>query len=302
MAEKVLITGASGALAKCVKRILLANNYSVVSLTTNKKKVNNTTVFHWDVTKKTVDPKALIDCSHIIHLSGFNIMKPWTGKNKNKMYESRIDAANLLYYTCLDLGVKPQTFISASAVGFYGIDAEGIKSENDLSSNDWLSKMCVDWENASKQFEDLGSRVVQMRISLLLSKDAGFLQPTLLSMRLGMGVVFGNGKQSIEWIHIEDAANFVYFAIQNQSVVGAYNLASDQKWTQYDFMKFIKNKIAKYALLIKLPSPVLKVLFGGRSVIVEGGCSLSVDKLLNSKFKFNFPTLESAINKELNHS
>ena len=302
MADKVLITGGSGALAKRVKRILLAEGYEVVTLTTNKKNVNNKTTFYWDVSKKILDPKALANCSHIIHLAGYSIIKPWTDYNKKMMYESRIDAAKLLYYSCVDLGLKPKTFISASALGYYGIDAKGTKVESDSSTDDWLSKMCVDWENAAQQFEALGSRVVKMRISLLLTKDAGFLQPTILSMRLGAGVVFGNGKQSIEWIHIEDAAKFVYFTIENKSVNGAYNMASEQKWTQYDFMKFIKSKVAKYAILIKLPSFVLRLIFGGRSVILVGGCSLSVDKLLSSGFKYDYPTLDSAINCELNKS
>jgi len=300
MADKVLITGASGSLANRVKRILITQGYEVITLSTNKPKVDNKSVYYWNVSEKLIDKNALIDCQHIIHLSGFNIMNQWTPKNKSIMYESRIDAAKLLYDSCQSLGVKPKTFISASALGFYGIDAKGVKSEDDSPSEDWLSKMCIDWESAAQQFEALGSRVIQMRISLLLSKDAGFLRPTVLSMRLGMGVVFGNGKQSIEWIHIADAAKFVYYAIENKSVRGAYNMASEQKWTQYDFMKFIKSKVAKYAILIKLPSFVLRLIFGGRSVILVGGCSLSVDKLLSSGFKYDYPTLESAINNELN--
>jgi len=299
MADKVLITGASGSLANRVKRILITQGYEVITLSTNKPKVDNKSVYYWNVSEKLIDKNALIDCQHIIHLSGFNIMNQWTPKNKSIMYESRIDAAKLLYDSCQSLGVKPKTFISASALGFYGIDAKGVKSEDDSPSEDWLSKMCIDWESAAQQFEALGSRVIQMRISLLLSKDAGFLRPTVLSMRLGMGVVFGNGKQSIEWIHIADAAKFVYYAIENKSVRGAYNMASEQKWTQYDFMKFIKSKVAKYAILIKLPLFVLRLIFGGRSIILVGGCSLSVDKLLSTGFKYDYPTLESAINKEL---
>ena len=159
--------------------------------------------------------------------------------------------------------------------------------------------MCVDWEKATQSFQSLGSRVVHIRISLLLSKDSGFLKPTMLSMRLGVGVVFGSGNQNIEWIHIDDASRFIYYAILNHSINGAYNLATEQKWTQYDFMKFVKRKIAFYALLIRIPSFVLKLIFGGRSVILEGGCSLSVNKLLATNFEYNHTNLESAINKEI---
>lgn len=299
MAEKVLITGASGALAQRVKHLLLEKGYNVITLTTNKKKANGKDIFHWNVSKKIVDPKALVDCSHIVHLSGYSIMKPWTTANKKLMYESRIDAAQLLYYSCKDLGVKPKTVISASAMGYYGIDVKELMSEDDAPTQDWLSQMCVDWEKATQSFQSLGSRVVHMRISLLLSKDSGFLQPTMLSMRLGAGVVFGSGKQNIEWIHIDDASKFVYYAIENQSITGAYNLATEQKWTQYEFMKFVKRKVAFYALLIKLPSFVLRLIFGGRSVILEGGCALSVNKLKATNFEYDYPTLDSAIDIEM---
>ena len=299
MAEKVLITGASGALAQRVKQLLLKKGYDVITLTTNKKKVNSKDVFYWNVSKKIVDTKAIVDCSHIVHLSGYSIMKPWTTANKKLMYESRIDAIQLLYYSCKDLGVKPKTVISASAMGYYGIDAKELMSEDDAPKQDWLSQMCVDWEKATQSFKSLASRVVHMRISLLLSKDSGFLQPTMLSMRLGAGVVFGSGKQNIEWIHIDDASKFVYYAIENQSITGAYNLATEQKWTQYEFMKFVKRKVAFYALLIKLPSFVLRLIFGGRSVILEGGCALSVNKLKATNFECDYPTLDSAIDKEM---
>jgi len=299
MADKVLITGDSGALAHRVKHLLLEKRYDVITLTTNKNKANDKDVFHWDVSKKIVDSKALVNCSHIVHLSGHSIMNPWTVVNKKLMYESRIDAVKLLYDSCKDLGVKPKTVISASAIGYYGIDAKGIMSEDDSPTQDWLSQMCVDWEKATQSFQSLGSRVVHMRISLLLSKDSGFLQPTILSMRLGAGVIFGSGKQNIEWIHIDDASKFVYFAIENRAITGGYNLATEQKWTQYEFIKFIKRKVAFYALLIKLPSFVLRLVFGGRSVILEGGCSLSVKKLIATNFEYDYPTLESAIDKEM---
>ena len=299
MVEKVIITGGSGALAQRVKNLLLEKEYDVITLTTNEKKVNGKDVFYWNVSKKIIDTKALVDCSHIVHLSGYSIMKPWTVVNKKLMYESRVDAAKLLYYSCKDLGVKPKTVISASAMGYYGIDTKKLMFEDDAPTQDWLSQMCVDWEKATQSFQSLGSRVVHIRISLLLSKDSGFLKPTMLSMRLGVGVVFGSGNQNIEWIHIDDASRFIYYAIQNHSINGAYNLATEQKWTQYDFMKFVKRKVAFYALLIRIPSFVLKLIFGGRSVILEGGCSLSVNKLLSTNFEYNHTNLESAINKEI---
>ena len=131
------------------------------------------------------------------------------------MYDSRINGANILFENCKSLSIQPKTFITASAIGYYGLDDfTTLKKETDKPANDWMAKMCVDWENAGQQFASLKTRVVQLRISLLLTKKAGFLAPTFLSMKLGSAVVFGSGKQPIEWIHIDDACSFIEHAIK----------------------------------------------------------------------------------------
>lgn len=298
MKEKVLITGANGSLARIVKKNLLSKGYEVVTLTSRKNSADNKSVFFWDINSKDIQKKALENCQHIIHLAGFGIIKPWTESNKQLMYDSRITAAQLIYEKCKEYEVKPKTFISASAMGYYGNSVNHLSKETDAPSSGWLSDMCVDWENAAEEFKNLGSRVVQMRISLLLSKDAGFLQPTALSMKLGLGVVFGKGSQPFEWIHIDDAARFVEYAIENSHISGPYNLASPQKFSQYEFMKYLRSKIARYSLLLKLPQWFLSILFGKRSIILIGGCGLSSEKLISSKFSLNYPTLDSVIDKE----
>ena len=298
MKEKVLITGANGSLARRVKENLLSKGYEVVTLTSTRKSADNKSVFYWNVSSGDIQQKALENCQHIIHLSGFGIIKPWTETNKQLMYDSRITAAKLLFEKCNEYGVTPKTFISASAMGYYGHSVNHLCKETDSPSKGWLSDMCVDWENAAEEFKKLASRVVLMRISLLLSKDAGFLQPTALSMRLGVGVVFGKGTQPFEWIHIDDAARFVEYSIENKHVSGPYNMASPQKFSQYEFMKYLRSKIAKYSLLLKLPKWVLSIIFGERNVILIGGCGLSSDKLVASKFSLTYPTLDSVIEKE----
>ena len=301
MKEKVLITGASGALAKRVKTKLEQEGYEVVALTTSRTLANEKTTFLWDISRNYIDDKAFLDCDHIVHLSGFSIVKPWSKKNKQLMYDSRVKAADLLFKYCKSLKLKIKTFVTASALGYYGMDAVGLQTEDNPAGNDWLAKMCVDWEQSASAFENLGVRVVKMRISLLLAKDAGFLQPTMLSMRFGVGVVFGSGKQAIEWMHIDDAANFVTFALGDKSVSGPYNMANNQRLNQAEFMRVIKSKVAPYALMFHLPSFMLKLIFGSRSIILEGGVALSNEKLRNTTFESKYPSLESAIDKILSN-
>ena len=172
--EKVLITGAGGALAKKVKKLLLKDGYVVVMLTSNMKRCNDST-FYWNIDKGQIDHNSLKDCKHIIHLSGYSIVKPWTTSNQKKMYDSRVKAAKLLFETCVVNKINLKTFISASAIGYYSSDGCEPKNENDLQGNNWLAKLARDWEESAYQFQKDNVRVVCMRISLLLDSKSGFL-------------------------------------------------------------------------------------------------------------------------------
>lgn len=295
--EKVLVTGASGALAQKVKQRLLKEGYAVVTLTTDKKKLSSTS-FYWNVGKGEIDENALQGCHHIVHLAGFSIVKPWTKENQQKMYDSRVLSAGLLLEVCQNNQLPLKSFISASAIGYYDNESHEIKQEEDPSGKDWLAQLAKDWEQAADRFQNLGARVICMRISLLLDKDSGFLRAMLISLKLGLGTIFGKGANALEWIHIEDAANFVSYALKKNALKGPYNLASEDKVSQKEFLRTLKQQYAKYALIVTIPSFFLRLLFGKRKVILEGGTRISVQKLKSSGFKWKYPTLQKALKKD----
>ena len=295
--DKVLITGASGTLAKKVKTLLLKEGYVVVMLTSNVKRCDDST-FYWDIEKGIIDYNAVEDCKHIIHLSGYSIVKPWTSANQKKMYDSRVKAAKLLLDTCDKHKIKLKTFISASAIGYYSSDGDDPKDENDLPGKNWLSRLACDWEESAYKFQKNNVRVICMRISLLLDLKSGFLKPLVLSAKLGFGTIFGNKSNIIEWIHINDAVKFVSFALNNSSINGSYNLASKNKVTQSELIRLIKKHYAKYAIPITVPSFILSLIFGKRVQILEGKTKVSVKKLIDSGFKWDYPILDKALNNE----
>ena len=287
MKEHVIITGYSGSLAKTTIE-LLKDDYKIIGLTSNKKKVNNKDIYYWNTATNEIDEKALENCQHIIHLAGYPIIKRWTKKNKRLMYQSRVGAANLLFNTCKNLNILPKTFISASAIGIYGLNAKGIKSEKDKTGADWIARMASDWEASAEQFKKIGSRVIQMRISLLMNKKTTFLKYNLLSIKLGIGVVIGSKEKKISWIHVDDAANCIKEAITNTNYKGAYNLATTEPITQGMFIKKIKTKLFPYALTIKIPFYLLRLFLGKRSQIINTDVSINVDKLKKEGFIWKF--------------
>ena len=296
MKERIIITGYSGSLAKTTRE-LLKDDYEIIGLTSNKEKVNNKNIYFWNTSSGEIDEKALENCKHIIHLAGYPILKRWTKKNKRLMHQSRIGAANLLFNKCKQLNISPKTFISASAIGIYGLNARGIKSEKDKIGTDWIARMASDWEESAQQFKQIGSRVVQMRISLLMNKETAFLKYNLLSMKLGIGVVIGSKKRKISWIHVDDAASFIKEAINNSNYKGAYNLATTESISQGEFIKKIKEKLFPYALIIRMPFYLLRLFLGKRSQIINTDVSIDVDKLKKEGFIWKFYNFNEVLEK-----
>ena len=296
MKDRIIITGYSGSLASRTIE-LLKDNYEIIGLTSNKKKVNNKNIYYWNTSTGEIDERALENCKHIIHLAGYPILKPWTKKNKNLMYQSRIGAANLLFNKCKKLNVSPKTFISASAIGIYGLNAKGIKYEKDKIGSDWISRMAADWEESAQQFKQIGSRIVQMRISLLMNKETAFLKYTLLSMKLGVGVIIGSKEKKISWIHVDDAAKFIKETITNENYKGAYNLATTKPIDQEIFIKKIKEKLFPYALIIRIPFFLIRLLLGKRSQIINTDVSINVDKLKKEGFIWEYYNFNDVLEK-----
>ena len=299
MKERIVITGYSGSLAKITIE-LLKDDYEIIGLTSNKEKVNNKDIYFWNTSTNEIDEKALENCKHIIHLAGYPILKRWTKKNKRLMHQSRIGAANLLFNKCKELNASPVTFISASAIGIYGLSAKGIKSEKDKIGTDWISRMVLDWEESAQQFNQIGSRVVQMRISLLMNRETAFLRYNLLSMKLGVGVLIGSKEKKISWIHAHDAASFIKEAINNSNYKGAYNLATTETISQGMFIKKIKEKLFPYALIIKIPFFLVKLFLGKRSQIINTDVSIDVDKLKKEGFIWKFYNFKKVLEKVRN--
>jgi len=298
MNDIVLITGASGTLAKVVAKKLEMDGFEVLFYSSNINIVNDKNIFYWDIENKIFDEHPLHKCSHIVHLSGYGVINKWTQENKKKMYSSRVVAANLIFNYCNEKKINIKTFISASAIGYYGFDSIGTKVESDLPANDWLSQLAVDWEKSATAFEEINSRVIKLRISLIFTKSSGFLKPILLSMKFGVAPIFGKRSQSFEWIHLDDLSSFILFSLKNKDVAGAYNLATECKTNQEEFLNIIKNKYFKYSLLLKIPTFILRLLLGQRRKILSTDIAVSVKKLMLTGFTFQYPNVDIAIDKE----
>lgn len=297
--EIVLITGASGMISKSIAQILNAEGYEVRFLSRSKKEDNQ---FVWDISKQYIDPNALINIQHIIHLAGANIShKRWTQNCKKEILDSRVQGTKLLYKEIQKHQIDLKTFITASAVGYYGTQKEDLLfTEESPNGNDFLALVCQLWEHEAEAFLSLkNTRVIKLRFGVVLNSNDGALAKMIKPIAMGFGAILGTGKQYIPWIHMEDLCQLLVYALKQTQVNGVYNAVAPQHITNKQLTNIIANKLHKTIWLPNVPSFILKLLFGEMSTIILKGNRVSSEKLLTTGFLFKYPTFNQALDSLL---
>jgi uncharacterized protein (TIGR01777 family) len=296
--ERVLITGGTGLIGKKLTKKLLDKGYAVSVLSRSKKNSDSIQFHCWNIENQTIDKEALLDTDYVIHLAGSGVaVKRWTAKRKKEIIDSRVNSAKLLLNNIDTKNSKIKTFISASGVNCYGttITSEKIFTEKDSFADDFLGKVCKQWEESATKFTGLGIRVVKLRTGIVLSKNGGAFEKLVKPIKLGFGSAIGSGKQYMPWIHIDDLCEMYIHAIENTKINDAYNAVAPEHINNQSFTKKIATSLNKSIWLPKVPSLVLKLILGDMSKIITEGSRISSDKISQTGFKFKYPTLDLAL-------
>lgn len=303
--NKVLITGGSGLIGSEIIRQLTAKNFEVVVPTRKKRRQEGRVQFiHWNPERNEIDPSALLGVNYVINLAGANLAEGrWTKERKEIILDSRIESMDFLIQKIKGFELSIKSFISASAIGYYGNvkNKQQIFKEQDNSGDDFLSKVCVEWENALTPLKELGIRTVALRIGLVLSKDGGLMQKILPLAKKMLNANFGNGKQIYPWIHLEDIARMFVFAIENEMMNGAYNGTVDvaNQVSQNEFNKTLAKSLKKPFWLPRIPGFLLKLGMGEMSAMLLNGNKVSNEKIKNCGFELKYPNLNQAFEQIL---
>lgn len=292
---KILITGGTGLVGRQLVKKLRESGHIVHILTRHKPTQKGE--FYWNVAKGQIDEKAFEGIDSIIHLAGANIGKMWTNKHKKAIYKSRIDTANFLFEKCSELEIELKSFISASGVNYYGTFTSDriLHEESEVLHDDFLSDVCVKWEQAAWQFEGLAERVIVLRTAPVLSPKGGAYEPIKRIANLNLSSGLGSGKQWFNWIHIDDLVAMYQFALENIDVVGAINAVASEIPTNREFMKEVAKCRGKFFIPINVPSILLKLVLGDMSNMLLKGTRVSNHKIKSLGFDFKFHSLHDAL-------
>ncbi|MFL6467666.1 MAG: TIGR01777 family oxidoreductase, partial [Pyrinomonadaceae bacterium] len=232
----------------------------------------------------------------VVHLAGESISAlRWTDEKKKAIRDSRVHGTRTMIEAFARLKKKPDVFVSASAIGFYGDRGDDELTETSSAGDTFLSEVSKEWESESRRAEDMGIRTVLLRNGIVLSTAGGALATMMTPFKFGVGGVIGSGKQWMSWVSVDDVVAVINFAIENEKIRGALNVTSPNPVTNEEFTKTLGEVLYRPTFL-PLPEFAVNLVFG------EMGDALLIDsirvlpkRLLDAGFKFKYPTLKTAI-------
>jgi uncharacterized protein (TIGR01777 family) len=296
MKKHILITGATGFIGRKLIDGLIKSGHTVAVLSRKPRVIKNVKVYLWDVEKQQIDLTALKGVETIIHLAGENIAdKKWTKERKQQLIESRTVSTQVLYKAIRATKAPVTTFISASAVGYYGNRGDEILTEDDEAGSDFMATCCKLWEAAVDEGTAFDLRIVKFRIGIVFAKGRGALQSMEKQIRFFAGAPLGSGMQWIPWIHINDIVALFKRAVEDDSLNGTYNACAPFPVTNRTLTKSIATHLDRPVWPINVPEKALKMLLGQMSAVVLNSTNTSAQKLLTAGFQFEYTQLDDAL-------
>jgi len=296
MSKNILITGATGLVGKQLIIALQELGHRVSILSRKQTEIAGVDVYLWDVYQQKIDKKALVGIDTVIHLAGESIAdQKWTDQRKKEIVDSRVLSAKLLYQTIRDTKAPVTTFVSASAVGYYGDRKNDILTEDCEPGEGFLSECCVKWEAAADEGLEMGIRVVKVRIGLILSRKDGVLVALEKPIKFFVGSPLGSGKQWMPWVHLDDVVKIFVSAVQDLKFVGAYNGCAPFPVTNKFLTKTIAGKLNRPVWPIHVPKFMLKAVLGEMSILPLMSNNTMAKKLLDTGYKYLYINLDAAL-------
>lgn len=298
--QSVLITGGTGFIGKALAEQLHSRGADVWVLTRQKSLYNhlNSDTLHFIGNLRAIPAVVMIDV--IINLAGEPLtLQRWNTKYKQRIIDSRVQMTEHIGHWLAAENRAVETFISGSAIGWYGHQGGALLDESSAAVDGFSHKLCHEWEWAATQVQSRCKRVVNLRTGIVLGSDGGALKEMLLPFKLGLGGAMGSGQQYFSWIHRDDYIRLVMALIDDGRYQGPVNATAPMPVTQAEFARTLAEVLNRPAFM-RLPAFLLRLLIGEfASEMLVHGQRVMPAKALHNGFEFNYPDLSSALSQVL---
>lgn len=287
----VVVSGGSGLVGRALTNSLAGRGFRVRHLV--RRPPRDALEIPWNPAEGTLDPAALEGCQGLVHLAGEPVDGRWTRAKKERILESRVRGTTLLAETVARLERPPEVWVQASAIGFYGDRGDELLPEDAGAGEGFLSGVCVAWEGAARA--PASTRLVILRIGMVLAEEGGALAKMVPPFRLGLGGRLGSGRQIVSWISLRDLVAAIEHALAEPSLDGPVNAVSPRPVPQQELT-------AALGKILRRPTPFPVPAFGLRALLGEmaedlllASTRVSSEKLRQSGFEFSDPEIEGAL-------
>ncbi len=298
----IAVSGATGLVGSALCPFLTQQGHNVLAIRRGDGGSYEDSI-RWDPESGRTNPARLEAVDAIVHLAGENIAAGrWNAAMKRRIRSSRINGTRSLVESMAVVENRPHVLVCASAIGFYGDRGAMEMDESSAAGSDFLADVCEQWEAEANAATELGVRVVNVRIGVVLSPKGGALAKMLPPFKLGAGGIVGPGTQYWSWIGLNDLSRILAFCIANEAVSGPVNAVSPQSSTNREFTKTL-GRVLHCPTIIPLPGFIAKLMLGEMATtLLLASTRVLPEQLLAHGFEFEQPGLADCLQHELHCS
>ncbi|MBD1908634.1 TIGR01777 family oxidoreductase [Funiculus sociatus GB2-A5] len=298
---KVAIAGGTGFVGSRLVERLLAEGHQVLILTRNPASVKpapSVEVVAYNPKESGAWQQSISGCDAVVNLAGEPIAeKRWTPEHKQEIINSRKIGTQKIVEAISKANPKPSVLVSASAIGYYGTSETATFEESSPSGNDFLAQVCQEWEAEAQKVKDTGTRLVIVRIGIVLAMG-GAIGKMIPPFKMFAGGPIGTGKQWFSWIHRDDLVNLILFALQQREVEGVLNATAPNPVRMNEVSQTLGEVLNRPSWL-PVPAFALEVLLGDGAQVVLEGQQVLPKRTITQGFDYQYPSLKQALEEFL---
>ncbi|MBW2220565.1 MAG: TIGR01777 family oxidoreductase [Deltaproteobacteria bacterium] len=292
----IFVSGGTGFVGTYLSEYLLTQGHHVTAIGTSESHPlegrERFTFISDDTSREGRWQDSFQDMDAVINLAGRNIFRFWTQKYKSLMYDSRVLTTRNIVNALPEK--RNVIFLSTSAAGYYGSRDDEKLDETVGPGDDFLARLCKDWEKEAFRAEEKGTRVVTMRFGVVLGRDGGALAKMIPAFKCFAGGPLGNGMQWFPWIHMDDLISAIHFLIDNREANGPMNFCAPGPVRQRNFAKALGNALHRPSFL-RTPAFVLRTFMGELGSSLLGSQRVFPRRLLDEGFVFQYHEVKDAL-------
>ena len=296
----VAVTGAGGLIGTALTALLSTGGHRVIRLV--RRPPRGSGERQWDPAQP--DAALLAGVDAVVHLAGASIAGRFTAAHRRAVRDSRVEPTRRLAGAAARAPGGPHTFISASAIGYYGPDrGDEILGEDSPKGQGFLAGLVAEWEAATAPAAEAGLRVVQIRTGIVQSPRGGTLRLFYPLFEAGLGGRIGSGRQWHSWIGIDDLADIYLRALVDADLSGPVNAVAPAPVRNIDYTRTLATVLRRPAV-VPVPGLALRLVIGeeGDRELAEASQRVRPDRLLAAGHTFRFSRLEPALRHVLGHA